>query len=334
MTEPDLKAPPRFRLANIPTPLEGFPLSPDPDSDVEIFIKRDDLTGSELTGNKIRKLEFIIYDAIARESDVILTCGAVGSNHCRAVAAIAARIGLDCELILRGKPPAIPDGNFLLDSLYNAKSKFVSDSEYEANIDGLLAKRAGELSKRGRKPYVIPEGASNILGMWGYFLAGVELKNQLEKAGLSADYIACAVGSGGTYAGLFMAAKYLEWPVKVIGYAVNRNKEYFRNKISRLIDEFLQANCPDMGFNHDEILIYDDYIGPGYAKIGQQEASFIRKVAANSGIILDPAYTGKAMLGMFDHIKKRIIKPKSTVVFIHTGGLLSIFPYRKQLLDK
>ncbi|MCP4581157.1 MAG: D-cysteine desulfhydrase family protein [candidate division Zixibacteria bacterium] len=326
-----LKPPPRFQLAMTPTPLEAFALSPDPRSGIEIFIKRDDQTGAELSGNKIRKLEFILYDAVARKTDTIITCGGTQSNHCRAAAAMAARIGLDCELIVKGRKPAVPDGNLLLDTLFGAKIKYITDTEYEANIANLMAKRAVALKKKGKRPYIIPEGASNSLGLWGYFLAGIELKKQLDKAGITVDYIACAVGSGGTYAGLYLASLYLNWPVKVQGFAVCRNTQFFVNRISGFFKRFLTDFDLKLKPVTTNIHIDDQYIGPGYAKIGEKEAKFIKGVAANAGIILDPAYTGKAMLGLFDHIVKGKIQSKSNVVFIHTGGLVSLFPYRKKL---
>jgi D-cysteine desulfhydrase len=326
-----LNPPPRFQLAMTPTPIEAFALSPDPRSGVEIFIKRDDLTGAELSGNKIRKLEFILYDAVTKKSDTLITCGGVQSNHCRATAAMAARIGLDCELIVKGKKPAVPDGNLLLDTLFGAKITYITDKEYETNIANLMAKRAVALKKKGKRPYIIPEGASNPLGMWGYFLAGIELKKQLDKAGINADYIVCAVGSGGTYAGLYLASLYMKWPIKVQGFAVSRGLQPFEDRISVLIKGFLKDYDLNLKPDLANIHIDDSYIGPGYAKIGDKEAKFIKGVARNAGIILDPAYTGKAMIGLFDHIIKGKIPSKSNVVFIHTGGLMSIFPYRKKL---
>jgi D-cysteine desulfhydrase len=329
----ELKPPPRFQLASLPTPLEAFSLSPAPESGIEIFIKRDDLTGSELSGNKVRKLEFILYDAVTRKADTLITCGGVQSNHCRATAALAARIGLDCELIVKGAKPSIPDGNLLLDTLFGAKIKYITDTEYDKNIKGLMTKRATSLTKRGKRPYIIPEGASNSLGLWGYFLAGIELKKQLDKAGIAVKYVVCAVGSGGTYAGLFLAARYLNWPAKIYGYAVCRNSLFFIDKINRLLNAFVNENKLDIIIDPNDIFIFDDYIGPGYAKISSNEANLIRGVAKNAGIILDPAYTSKAMLGLFDHIIRGKIRAKSNVVFIHTGGLMSIFPYRRKLLN-
>jgi D-cysteine desulfhydrase len=317
-----------------PTPLEMFSLTPAPRSGIEIFIKRDDQTGSELSGNKIRKMEFVLYDLISKRSDIIITCGGVQSNHCRVVAALAARVGLDCELILKGKQTTLPDGNFLLDKLYKAKTRIITEKEYEKDIEGILIKRAKTLKKSGRKPYIIPEGASTPLGVWGYFLAGLELKEQLDKAGIKAGYIACAVGSGGTYAGLYLASLYLKWPVKILGFAVCRNTDYFIGKILNLVEQFIDDYKLNLKPDPSEVFIDDNYIGPGYAKISQRETDFIKSVAANSGIILDPAYTSKSMIGLFDYIAEGKIGRNSAVVFIHSGGLLSIFPQRKKLFGK
>ena len=306
-------------------------MSPAPESGIEIFIKRDDLTGAELSGNKIRKLEYILYDAIAQKADTLITCGGVQSNHCRAVASLAAKTGLACELYLKGKSSGLPDGNLLIDTLFKAKTHPVTEKDYETKISEIMAKRAIALVKRGKKPYIIPEGASNALGMWGYVAAGIELKRQLDKAGIKADYIVCAVGSGGTYAGLYMASLALNWPVKILGMAVGRNSEFFINRIGSLTESFVEEYSLKAKPEPSDIHIDDSYIGPGYAKIGKKEADFIKGIAANSGLILDPAYTSKAMLGLFDYMITEKINPRANVVFIHTGGLLSIFPYRKTL---
>jgi D-cysteine desulfhydrase len=326
-----LKPPPRFQLAMTPTPIEAFGLSPAPKSGIEIFLKRDDLTGSELSGNKIRKLEFIFYDAVSRRADTLITCGGVGSNHCRATAALAARSGLKCHLFLKGTKPTSPDGNLLLDMLFGAKITYVSEMTYETNIDSIMSRHALKLKNAGKRPYIIPEGASNPLGLWGYLLQGIEMKKQLDKAGIKADYLVCAVGSGGTYAGLHLAAQYLNWPVQIIGMAVARNRQYFENKIGRILEEFIEKYDFPAKIHNRIINIDDSYIGPGYAKISKKEADFMKGVAANSGIILDPAYTAKAMIGLFDYIVKGEIPAKSKIVFIHTGGLLSIFAHRTHL---
>jgi D-cysteine desulfhydrase len=329
-----LSPPHRFQLALTPTPIEAFGLSPTPKSGIDIFLKRDDLTGAELSGNKIRKLEFILYDAIAKKADTLITCGGIGSNHCRATAAIAARTGLGCELFLKGKPTAVPDGNLLLNNLLGARTHFITEAEYETDIDGIMQIQANKLVKRRKKPYVIPEGASNPLAMWAYILEGMELKDQLDKAGIKADYIVCAVGSGGTYAGLLMATQLLHWPVKILGMAVSRDTAYFTKKICALFDGFVERYKINVKPNYAAISIDDSYIGPGYAQISPKEASFIKNVATNAGVILDPAYTAKAMIGLFDYMVQEKIPAKSKVVFIHTGGLLSIFPHRHKLFGK
>jgi len=326
-----LKPPPRFQLATLPTPVEAFSLSPAPKSGIEIYIKRDDLTGSELSGNKIRKLEFILYDAISQKADTLITCGGVQSNHCRATAAVASRSGLACELFLKGKPLRVPDGNYLLDKLFKANIHHITVKEYETEIDEILNRRAEYLLGQGQQPYIIPEGASNPLGMWGYVMAGIELKRQLDKAGIRADYIVCAVGSGGTYAGLYIASLILRWPVKIIGMAVCRDSEFFLSRVGGLVESFIETYNVKVTPEPADILIEDSYIGPGYAQIGKKEADFIKGVAGYSGIILDPAYIGKAMLGLFDYIALGKIKRKSNVVFIHTGGLLSLFAYKNKL---
>jgi D-cysteine desulfhydrase len=331
VTIPRLNPPPRFQLATLPTPIEAFALSPAPKSGIEIFIKRDDLTGSELSGNKIRKLEFILYDAVSQKADTLITCGGVQSNHCRATAALAARIGIDCELYLKGKKLKTPDGNLLLDTLFKAKINNITDSEYELHINEIMAKRAAILKKRGKKPYIIPEGASNALGLWGYVMAGIELKKQLDKAGIKPDYLVCAVGSGGTYAGLYLASLMMSWPVKILGFAVCRSTEFFINRIGGLVESFIDSYGIKVKPEPSDILIDDAHIGPGYAEIGKKEADFIKGVAGYSGIVLDPSYTSKAMLGLFDYIIKGRIHSKANVVFIHTGGLLSIFAYKKKL---
>ncbi|NLI16605.1 MAG: D-cysteine desulfhydrase family protein [candidate division Zixibacteria bacterium] len=315
----------------IPTPLEAFGLSPSPKSRVEIFLKRDDLTGCELSGNKVRKLEFIVYDAISRRADTLITCGGIGSNHCRATAALASRLGLGCHLFLKGRQPSRPNGNLLLDNLYGARITCVTDKAYETNIDKIMADWADRLKRTGKRPYVIPEGASNPLGMWGYLLQGIELKKQLDKANVKPDFLVCAVGSGGTYAGLHLAAQYLDWPVQILGMAVARNRRYFIDKISRLLIDFAAQYDFPVNVQNRMINIDDSYIGPGYAKISKKETDFIKAVAANSGVVLDPAYTAKAMIGLFDYITNGEIRNDSKVVFIHTGGLLSIFSYQSKL---
>ena len=325
-------APPRFSLAQLPTPIEILPLSPVPDSKIEIFIKRDDLTGSVLSGNKIRKLEFLFYDLIRKKSDLVITCGGVQSNHCRAVAALCATSGIECRLVLKGRRPKIPDGNFFLSTLTGAKSTFITAGEYEKNVDSIMKNMARRYKRKGKRPYVIPEGGSDPLGVWGYIKALEEIKGQVVRSKIKIDAIACAVGSGGTYAGLYLGSRVIGWDVQLVGFAVSRNARYFEKKIF----DICQATERDVGRNleirPEEFDIDDRFIGPGYGRIGPLETDFIREVAANSGIILDPAYTSKALLGLFERIREGSFRDGSRLLFIHTGGQWGLFPQRAKLV--
>jgi len=323
-----INPPPRFSLSQLPTPLEIFPLSPDPKSKVEILIKRDDMTGSILSGNKIRKLEFLFYDLISQKADTVITCGGVQSNHCRAVAALCACAGLECHLILKGKKPRVPDGNLFLSTLLGAKCDYITSAEYEKNVDKIMSDKARTLSKKGKKAYVIPEGGSDPLGAWGYIKALQEIRGQSQKAKIRIDAIACAVGSGGTYAGLYLGSKMIGWDVKIVGYAVSRDSTHYKKRIYDLCIGFTKGANLNFAVDPAEFDIDDRYIGPGYAKIGNRETDFIRKVAMNSGIILDPAYTSKALLGLFGNISERKFKQRSNIIFIHTGGQWGLLPMR------
>ncbi len=329
-----INPPPRFSLARLPTPLESLPLSPAPKSKIEIFIKRDDLTGSILSGNKIRKLEFLFYDLISKKSDVVITCGAVQSNHCRAVAALCAMSGVECHLVLKGKEPKTADGNFFFDKLLGAKNKFVTVREYENDNIGIMKKLANRYKAKGKKPYIIPEGGTDPLGLWGYVKALGEIKKQSDKARIDIDTICCAVGSGGTYAGLYLGAKIINWNVNILGIAVARNSRYYQKIIFDNCVLFEKNMAKNLNINPEEFDIDDRFIGPGYGKIGPVETDFIKNVARNSGIILDPAYTSKALLGLFHNIADGKFKNRSKVVFIHTGGQWGLIPHRRRFFGK
>ncbi|MEE9555013.1 MAG: D-cysteine desulfhydrase family protein [candidate division Zixibacteria bacterium] len=325
-----INPPPRFSLSQLPTPLEILSLSPAPESKIEILIKRDDLTGSILSGNKIRKLEFLFYDLVSRKSDIVITCGGVQSNHCRAVAALCASAGLGCHLVLKGKRPKTPDGNFFFTDLFGAKSDFIAAREYENNVDSIMRKLAAKYAKKGKKPYVIPEGGSDPLGVWGYIKALEELKKQAGKANLKIDAIACAVGSGGTYAGLYLGSKLARWDVKIVGYAVSRDSLHYKKRIYDLCMAFANSEKVNIKIEPKEFWIDDRFVGPGYAKIGKTETEFIKNIARHSGIVLDPAYTSKALLGLFNCIADGEFRKRSNIVFIHTGGQWGLLPQRNK----
>jgi len=329
-----IQPPPRFSLAQLPTPIERLPLTPDPDSGIEIFVKRDDLTGSVLSGNKVRKLEFLFYDLLASGARAVVTCGGVQSNHCRATAAVAAMAGVECHLVLKGKEPKTQSGNYFLSKLFGAKTKFVSEKEYEEDIDGIMRGLAGKLRAQGKKAYIIPEGGSDPLGVWGYIKAFQEIKMQAETAGLKFDTIVTAVGSGGTFAGLYLGSKITGWDIKTLGFAVCRDTDHFQRRIFDLCLTVQTELNTDLKLDPSEIDIDDRFIGPGYARIGDTEADFIRNIAKNSGLVLDPAYTSKALLGLFAHIAEGRFAPKSKILFIHTGGIFGLLPMAGKIIKR
>jgi D-cysteine desulfhydrase len=310
--------------------LEALPLSPAPKSGIEILIKRDDLTGSVLSGNKIRKLEFLFYDLVSKKTDVVITCGGVQSNHCRAVAALCAMSGIECHLVLKGKKPRVPDGNYFLDRLFGAWTTFVTVREYEKNIYGIMKKIGDRYKGKKKKPYIIPEGGTDPLGIWGYVKALEEIRKQALKAKISIDTICCAVGSAGTYAGLYLGSKIYGWEVQIFGVAVARNSRYYEKVIFDNCIAFEGVIGKNLKIDPEEFDIDDRFIGPGYGRIGPVETDFIKKVARNSGIVLDPAYTSKALLGLFHNIADGKFRNRSNIIFIHTGGHWGLLPLRRK----
>ncbi len=327
----NIELPPRFSFSQLPTPLESLPLSPAPESRIEIFIKRDDLTGSVLSGNKIRKLEFLFYDLVSKGADTVITCGGVQSNHCRAVAALSATSGIQCHLVLKGKEPKTPDGNYLLSRLFGAKAKFITAARYESGVDSVMENLAAVYRKKGKKPYIIPEGGSDPLGAWGYIKALREIKTQVDQANIDIDAICCAVGSGGTYAGLYLGTRITGWDVSIFGVAVARNTQYYQKRIYDICIAVEKDLGQSLNIDPEEFDIDDSFIGPGYARIGPVETDFIRNVAKNSGILLDPAYTSKALLGLFTRVAEGKFKNGSNILFIHTGGQWGLLPFRGKL---
>lgn len=292
------------------------------------------MTGSILSGNKIRKLEFLFYDLLASGSQAVITCGGIQSNHCRAVAALCAMAGVDCHLVLKGREPSKVEGNYFLSRLFGARIKFISEKDYEDNVTDIMRDLASRLKAKGKKTYIIPEGGSDPLGVWGYIKALDEIKAQVEKAKLKIDAIITAVGSGGTYAGLYLGAKLSGWDVDILGFAVCRDSLHFQRRIFDTCLAVQSELNTDLNLAPSEINIDDRFIGPGYAKIGRTEIDFIKMIAANSGIALDPAYTAKALLGLFTHINEEKFKPGARVIFIHTGGQWGLLPAASQLFKR
>jgi D-cysteine desulfhydrase len=327
--------PPRLSLARIGTPLE--PLARTSAAlGVETWIKRDDLTGSELTGNKVRKLEYLLAEAIAQGADTVITCGGEQSNHCRATALAAARVGLRAHLVLRTDDPARPPpatGNILLDRLVGASIRWISRPDW-ARRDAILAEEAEALRGAGRAPYVIPEGGSNALGCWGYIGCAAELAADLAALPPRPTTILYACGSGGTGAGLIVGAHMhglVARGVRVAGVNVCDDRAYFERVIGRLLDEVAARwpGAPALG--RDAIELVDGHVGLGYAKSRPEELATIRDLCRRDGVVLDPVYTGKAFHGIVTELARDRACFGERIVFVHTGGIFGLFPAAEQL---
>ena len=326
-----LPYPDRVSLAVTPTPVEAL-ATLSKRMGVELLVKRDDLTGAALTGNKVRKLEFLLAEAQREKADTVVTCGGVQSNHCRATAVAARRLGMDSVLLLRtadpdNPPPVTDGGNLLLDRLVGADVRFISPADY-ADRKAHFARVAAEMKGRGKKAYLIPEGGSNALGAWGYVRCVEELSRTLAPGKATLVY---AAGSGGTGAGLILGVKLLKLPWRVVGINVCDDRDYFVREIGHIVEEAIRIGDLGVAFSRDEIEIIDGYVGEGYAKSRPVELALIRDVARAEALILDPVYTGKAFYGMTKEVAKKRDVLGERIVFIHTGGIFGLFPKAAEL---
>ena len=299
---------------------------------VNIYLKRDDLTGLLTSGNKIRKLEFFFKDIIQKGCDTVITCGGIQSNHARATAAVARRLNIKPFLILRGEETSKYNGNLLLDRILGAEVIYIDHEEYK-DIDSVFKRCKKRLEKQGLKPYVIPEGGSNSLGAFGYIHMMKELISQLKEMNLKIDSIFHAVGSGGTSAGLIMGKEIYDAKADIYGISVCNDRDYFTKRIFKIITEAREAYQIDSDITPARINIIDGYKGLGYAISREEEIRLIIEIARMEGIIFDPVYTGKAIFGLLDQLKKDKFRFGENILFIHTGGLFDLFA-RHDLLSQ
>ncbi len=321
------KYPNRIHLAHLPTPIEPLPRLTQELGGPELFIKRDDLTGLATGGNKARKLEFLAADAIAQGCDTLITTGAPQSNHCRQTAAAAARAGRRCILVLRGEAPVQTTGNILLDTLLGAEIRWAGARD----TADVMAEVAAELKGQSRQPYLIPLGGSNVLGATSYVLAMQELMGQLEAEQLHLDFIVFATSSGGTQAGLVLGAEVYGFQGQVLGISVDHPADAVQTQVAALAT----ATATHLGLGTlsvaDRVKVNSDYLGEGYAMVGEMERKAIRLTAALEGVLLDPVYTGRAMGGLMDLIHWGAFTAGQKVLFWHTGGTAALSAFADKL---
>ncbi|WP_235235817.1 D-cysteine desulfhydrase family protein [Fusobacterium perfoetens] len=320
----------KLKLGNFPTKIERLEKLSTMLKE-NIYIKRDDQTGSEVSGNKIRKLEFSINEAINNDCDTLITCGGIQSNHARATAAAGIKLGLKSVLVLRSDETPEMEGNYLIDKIMGADIRIISSEDYRERRQEIMENILKELEEKGRKGYIIPEGASNGIGTFGYINCFKEILDQEKKLGITFDTIVTAVGSGGTFAGLYLGNKLTESNKKIVGINVCDSAEYFKDKVCSILEE-VKTYIPDRKFEitKDDMHIIDGYVGDGYALSRPEELEFICDFAEAEGIILDPVYTGKTMRGLYTELKKGTFKDSKNILFIHTGGIFGLFSKRNQ----
>jgi len=318
---------PRVPLAQLPTPLHEMPRLTRALGGPRLWIKRDDQTGLALGGNKTRKLEFSLGEALRRGADTLVTLGAVQSNHARQTAAAAAAHGLRCVLVLRGDPPALPNGNLLLDHLLGARLVFTGARDREIVARELVAAQTAA----GHRPYLIPVGASDEIGAAGYVAALEELTAQLDEMGVRPDRVVLASSSFGTQAGLCVGAKALGFSAQIAAVAIDSPRAELQAGVAAIAAPLAVRLGLEVAVTPGEVIAHDGYLGAGYAIMGQPEREAIELVARHEGILLDPVYTGRAMAGLVDLIRRREFGAGETIVFWHTGGLPALFAYAEEL---
>lgn len=326
--------PQRVRLAHSPTPLIRLEQL-GRELDADIWLKRDDMTGLEISGNKIRKLEYVIADLLRLGCDTLLTEGTPQSNHCRAAATACAKLGLHCHLLFRPPPPpGWPQGNYLIDTLFGATVSSYEWEAYFANQDRIVAQEMERLRSAGREPRYTPMGASEPLGCWGYIRGAAELAEQLYQAKIGECDIVLAVSSGGTYAGLLLGRwihRLYHWNLWAV--PVSDNVDFQTKNIRRLTNAAIEQFKLPAVHRESDLRFLDGYVGEGYAIPYQEELDEIRLLARTEAILLDPVYTGKAFHALLDGVRAGYFGKKRPVVFLHTGGIFSDFAWPELLLQ-
>ncbi len=317
---------------NLPTPLEKMPRLTSALNGPRLWIKREDCTGLAFGGNKERKAEFSLGDALSKNADTVVTVGPLQSNHSRATAAAATKLGLKVVLVITGKKPTSYDGNLLLNNLLGAEIRFLKGKPSKLTKTRFMQKIAADLKKKGHIPYVIPAGASYPPGAVAYVNAMLELLTQTRENEFRVDALVHAAGSGGTQAGLVLANKALGSKVKVLGICAEpHSKEHLVKETREIAGGVAKLLNLDVTVKPEDVILNEDYAGKAYEKPNREALKAIKLVAQTEGILLDPIYTGRAMAALIDLIKQELFRKDDNIIFMHTGGTPALFPYRKDL---
>jgi D-cysteine desulfhydrase len=325
---------PRRRYTQGQTPIEPLTRLSAELNGPALYMKRDDLLGLAGGGNKTRKLEFLVADALDQGADTLITCGAVQSNHCRLTLAAAVKEGLKCRLVLEERvadsyKPDSSGNNFLYKLLGVEKITVVPGGSHMGQA---MRKVANEVAAEGRKAYVIPGGGSNPIGATGYVACAEEILAQTFEQGLNFDRIVCASGSAGTHAGLVVGFNGNNSNIPLIGINVSRTKDIQEDLVYKLVQETAAHVGVRSEIPRESVLCFDEYVGPGYSLATPGMAEAVRMLARLEGILMDPVYTGKTMAGMIDLVRKGYFDKDEKVLFVHTGGSPALYVYREEIL--
>lgn len=333
--ETRVREPPRVAIASLPTPLVPLDRLSTRLGGAEILLKRDDLSGLETSGNKVRKLEYVVADALASGCDTLVTEGTPQSNHCRATAAACARRGLNCVLLMRPEPSGVPQGNHLLDVLFGAEIRAFPRPHFDDHRQAIVAGVLDELRAAGRRPRWTPMGASDPLGCWGYIRGIAELAVQLHARGIHECDLLVAVSSGGTYAGLLLGKlMHRLTHVTLWGVPVSDDVPYHQRVVAEMCRETIAQYRLPVDFDESNLAFIDGYVGPGYARPYPAALAAIHELAATEAVVLDPVYTAKAFCALLDGVRSGRFGRQRPVVFIHTGGIFSDFAWPEAIVSE
>ncbi len=324
--------PKKLNLANLPTPIQQV-RGLSEKLGREVYIKRDDLTGCATSGNKIRKLEYVLAEAKEQGAQVVITIGGIQSNHCRTTVVACREVGLEPYLILRGEQAGPPEGNLFLNMLCGAGVRYITLEEYKQNLDAVIEEIVSEQAKQGKKCYYCPVGASTPLGAMGYLECAREISQWQQDNNMTFDRIYYAAGSGGTSAGLIMGKKLYNIGARVRGINVGEPRDEFVAKTEEIMRGAIERFGVGVGFSREDIEIIEGYYGAGYGDVPDEAAALIRECAVSDGLMLDPVYTAKGMLGLIGEERKLEGGSGEKILFIHTGGIFSLFAFKQRLLE-